>query len=255
VATSVGIQGDRPLLQVGYAISGKTLVPVASSRGYLYPIRVHAAVLDLQGRVIATLDTTRVFLAHEQVPEQEHLLGRVELPVIPGTAVLRLSLQQGEETGVLFLPDTFQAGDPSGSVFSASDVAIGSRNIPLAFLAAPEDTVLLNPLSIYPKGGVLEMYAEVYGLPAEAPYKLELVVLKRGGGGLFGIFGGKRTQVGLKSEERATGPRTILHRGLGLEKLSPGGYWLELDVTDGEGHSVRRRQAFEVVEPRLPPGH
>jgi len=255
IATSVGIQGDRPLLQVGYAISGKTLVPVASSRGYLYPIRVHAAVLDLQGRVIATLDTTRVFLAHEQVPEQEHLLGRVELPVIPGTAVLRLSLQQGEETGVLFLPDTFQAGDPRGSTFSASDVAIGSRNIPLAFLAAPEDTVLLNPLSIYPKGGVLEMYAEVYGLPAEAPYKLELVVLKRGGGGLFGIFGGKRTQVGLKSEERATGPRTILHRGLGLEKLSPGGYWLELDVTDGEGHSVRRRQAFEVVEPRLPPGH
>jgi GWxTD domain-containing protein len=255
VATPVGVEGDQPVLQVGYAISGKSLVPVTSSRGYLYPIRIHAAVLDPQGAVIATLDTTRVFLARQPVPAQEHLLGRVAIPVIPGTGILRFSIQQGEETGVLFLPDTFQAGDPRGTAFSASDVAIGSRTIPLAFLAGPEDTVLLNPLSIYPRGGALEMYAEVYGLPAEAPFRMELVVLKRGGGGLFGIFGGKRTQVGLKSEERATGPRTILHRSLGLEKLSAGDYWLELDVTDGEGHSVRRRQAFQVIEPKAPPGH
>jgi GWxTD domain-containing protein len=255
VATAVGVEGERPVLQVAYAVSGKSLVPITSSRGLLYPIRIHAAVLDQQGAVVATLDTTRVYLAREPIPEQEHLLGRVAIPIIPGTGILRLSIQQGEETGVLFLPDTFVAGDPRGPAFSASDVAIGSRINSISFLAAPEDTVLLNPLSVYYKGAALEMYAEVYGLPADAPYRMELVVLKRGGGGLFGMFGGKKTQVGLKSDEHATGPRTVLRRSLGLEKLSPGDYWLELDITDSQGQKMRRRQAFEVIEPKLPPGH
>lgn len=255
MATAVGVDGDRPVLQVGYAVTGKSLVPIASSRGWLYPIRIHAAVLDQQGGVIATLDTTKVYLAREQVPDDQFLLGRVVIPVIPGTGILRLSIQQGEETGVLFLPDTFVAGDPRGPGFSASDVALGSRENSVTFLAAPEDTVTLNPRALYPRGGTLEMYGEVYGLSAEAPYRIELVVLKRGGGGLFGLFGGKKTQVGLKSDEHATGPRTPLRRSLGLEKLSPGDYWLELDVTDGEGHTVRRRQAFQVFEPKQPPGH
>ena len=255
VATAVGVEGERPVLHVGYAILGKSLVPIASSRGFLYPIRIHAAVLDLNGSVISTLDTTRVFLAREPIPEQQYLLAQVGLPVIPGTGILRLSLQQGEETGVLFLPDTFQAGDPRGTGFSASDVALGSRENSVPFLAAPEDTVMLNPRALYPKGGTLDMYGEIYGLAADAPYRMDLVVLKRGGGGLFGLFGGKKTQVGLKSEEHATGPRTPLRRSLGLEKLSAGDYWLELDVTDSEGHTVRRRQAFQVFEPKPPPGH
>jgi hypothetical protein len=117
------------------------------------------------------------------------------------------------------------------------------------------DTVYFNPLKNYARSSTMELYAEVYGLAADAQFKSELTVLKRGGGGPFGLFGGKKKQMSLKSDERATGPMTAYRRAIGLDKLSPGDYWLELAVTDAGGQTQRRRQPFTVLEPRDSTGH
>ncbi|HTO72779.1 MAG TPA: hypothetical protein VMJ30_03120 [Gemmatimonadales bacterium] len=251
MAVSVGTDSGRPLLHFTYAIQGSSLIPAASSRGYLYPIHIRLAITDLKGEGVAMVDTVRTYLAASPVPPGGTLNGRLSLPAIPGKLVWHVSLQEGEETGIVTAPDTVEVADPAANAIGLSGIALGDPNVATVnWRPTPEDTVYFNPLQRYVRTSTMQLYAEVYGLTADAPFKSELTVSKRGGGGLFGLFGGKKKQISLKSDEHATGSATVYRRGLGLDKLSPGDYWLELAVTDSDGRTVRRRQPFSVFEPR-----
>ena len=61
---------------------------------------------------MASLDTTRHFVAPAPVPDGEHLVGRVAVPVPPGQYQYRLAIQQGEESGVVLPRDTVRVGPP-----------------------------------------------------------------------------------------------------------------------------------------------
>ena len=63
---------------------GKGLEPVTVTRGFLYSVRVRFSAMDPTGRVVASLDTTRHFVAPEPVPDGEHLVGRIAVPVPTG---------------------------------------------------------------------------------------------------------------------------------------------------------------------------
>jgi hypothetical protein len=255
LAVSVGSDSGRPLLHIAYAIQGSSLQAATSSRGYIYPIHIRLAVTDPLGDGVAVTDTTRTYLAQAPVPPGGALNGRLSVPVIPGHLVWHVSLQEGEETGFLSSPDTLTAADPTAPALGLSEVALGDRGVTVTWRPSPVDTVYFNPLKNYARSSTMELYAEVYGLAADAQFKSELTVLKRGGGGPFGLFGGKKKQMSLKSDERATGPMTAYRRAIGLDKLSPGDYWLELAVTDAGGQTQRRRQPFTVLEPRDSTGH
>ena len=69
---------------------------------------------------------------------------------------------------------------------------------------------------------------------------------KQGGGGLLGVFGGKKAAIKLNFEDHAEGLVTRVHRSVGLEKLSPGRYWMEVVITASNGSQQRSRAAFEV---------
>src|SRR5207247_6945021 len=110
---AVGHDSSGTLVQITYAISGKGLEPVTVTRGYLYSVRVRFAATAPSGRVAASLDTTRHFVAPEPVPDGENLVGRVAGPQPPGKYEYRLPIQQGEAAGIVLPRATVRGGGPT----------------------------------------------------------------------------------------------------------------------------------------------
>jgi GWxTD domain-containing protein len=246
---AVGHDSGSTLVQIAYAINGKGLEPVTVTRGYLYSVRVRFVATDYQGHVVATLDTTRHFVAPAPVPETEHLVGRVAVPVPAGRFEYRLAIQQGEEAGVVLPRDTVRVGGAGSSALALSDLVLGNRSSNLVWKPSGGDTVLFNPLRIYKRSDEMQLYYEVGGLQPGTPYEVKLAVKKEGGGGgLFRkVFGGGGAALTLKFDAQATAPLESAHRGLQLDRLKPGNYVLEVTVADAEGRKDQRRQPFQVV--------
>jgi hypothetical protein len=210
---------------------------------------VRFVATDRLGRVAASLDTTRHFVAPAPVPEGEHLVGRVAVAVPPGQFEYRLALQQGEHAGIVLPRDTVRVGQPTSTALALSDLVVGKRAANLYWRRSEQDTVLFNPLLTFRRSESMALYYEVEGLAQAAPYTVRIAVRRQGGGGgLFRkIFGGGGAAISLKFDERASFPVAATNRTLSLEKLKPGRYSLEVLVEDGQGRSDRRTAEFEVV--------
>ncbi len=246
---AVGRDSGGPTVQIAYAIAGSSLEPVPVTRGFLYSVRLRFVALDSRNQVVASLDTTRHFVAPEPVPPNEHLVGRAETTVPSGPLHYRLAIQQGEAAGVTLPTDSLRVGPTQPAGLSLSDLVLGNRSTNLAWRRTPDDTVLFNPLRIYRRSDEMELYYEIDGLKP-SPYTVELTVKKKGsGGGIFKkIFGGGGAAIRLKFEEQATTPRVSSHRRLQLSRLKPGNYVLDLLVVDAAGRRDHRTQEFQVVE-------
>jgi len=246
---AVGRDSSGHQVQIAYAIAGSSLEPVTVTRGFLYSVRLRFVAMDQQDRVVASLDTTRHFVAPERVPPNEHLVGRVAAPVPSGTLRYRLAIQQGDDVGTTQPSDSVRVGPTSATALSLSDLVLGSRTANLGWRRTPDDTVLFNPLRTYKRGEEMELYYEIEGL-RPAPYTVELAVKKRGsGGGIFKkIFGGGGAAIKLKFEQQATTNAVTTHRSLKLDRLKPGRYVLQLLVVDADGRKDMRSQEFQVVD-------
>lgn len=246
---AVGRDSSGTLVQIAYAISGKGLEPVTVTRGFLYSVRVRFSATDPTGRVVASVDTTRHFVAPEPVPESEHLVGRVAVPVPAGRFQYRLAVQQGEEAGIVLPRDTVRVGGTTSTTLALSDLVLGSRSTNLAWRRTNQDTVLFNPLQTFKRSDEMQLYYEVEGLRPGSPYEVRLAVRKQGGGGgIFKkIFGGGGAALSLQFDAQATGPLESAHRGLQLDRLKPGGYVLEVTVTDDQGRRDQRFRPFQIA--------
>ncbi len=247
---AVGRDSTGSHVQIAYAIAGSSLEPVTVTQGYLYSVRVRFVATDRLGRVRASLDTTRHFVAPAPVPEHEHLVGRVSLPVPPGQFQYRLAIQQGEETGVVLPRDTVRVGQPTSAALALSDLVIGKRSANLYWRRSHQDTVMFNPLLTFRRNEDMELYYEVEGLAEAAPYGVRIAVRRQGGGGgvLRKIFGGGGAAISLKFDDQGTFPVAATHRSLKLDRLKPGRYTLEVLVEDSQGRSDQRTVDFEVTE-------
>jgi hypothetical protein len=246
---AVGADSTGHQVQIAYAIAGSSLEPVTVTRGYLYSVRLRFVAMDPRGEVVASLDTTRHFVAPAPVPPNEHLVGRVGTTVPAGELHYRLALQQGEAAGMTIPVDSIRVGPVASTALGLSDLVLGSRSANLSWRRAEDDTVLFNPLRTYRRGDEMELFYQIEGL-RPSPYTVELTIRKNGSsGGLFRkIFGGGGAALRLKFDEQATTPAVSTHRTLKLDRLKPGTYVLELVVTDAAGRKDRRHQEFQVVE-------
>jgi hypothetical protein len=246
---AVGRDSAGHQVQIAYAIAGSSLEPVTVTRGFLYSVRLRFVAMNERGQVVASLDTTRHFVAPAEVPPKEHLVGRVGATVPVGAIYYRLAIQQGEAAGVTIPRDSVRVGAANSAALSLSDLVLGSQSANLAWRRTEDDTVLFNPLRTYRRSDEMQLYYEIEGLNP-TPYTVELTVRKKGSsGGLFKkIFGGGGAALRLKFEEQATTPSASTHRSLKLDRLKPGNYVLEVLVADAAGRKDRRRQEFQVVE-------
>ena len=134
---------------------------------------------------------------------------------------------------------TTQAPAVAEATLAISDILTGVANSPTRW---PGDGVgfPLNTLGVWPKGGTVELYYQVHGLPDGTPYRTTLEVRP--------MSGRTDRMVRLVSTERATGPLTPIRRSLALDKLPAGRHWLTVTVEEG-GRTVSVRRAIVVIEP------
>ena len=243
---AVGHDSAGSLVQLAYAIAGSSLEPVTVTRGYLYSVRVRFVATDRAGKVVASLDTTRHFVAPAPVPTGEHLVGRAALHVPPGSYEYRLAIQQGEEAGVVLPKDTVRVGPadlrPSRSATSCSAAAPPTS----IWRRAADDTVTFNPLRTYKRNEDMDLYYEVEGLSAGTPYTVRIVVRKQGGEEGCSRRSSAAGRPRSHSQVRGAGgfPGGKLAPHLKLETLKPGNYTLQVVVEDSQGRTDRRSAAL-----------
>ena len=239
---------ERSTLHVTYAIPGSALQPVSSERGLLYPVRLRLSALDRSGRPVVTVDTTRVFFSPEAVPKDQYLVGALQVTVVPGWIRYRLGLEQGPDNGVMLAPDTMTVGDFAGRYLELSDLVLGAHSAHLTWRPPGGDTVWFNPTRLFNGKETMELYYEVHGLRPQATYHTEVRVYKAGSGKFLGVFGGRKPAIRLAFDDMSTGLSTPVRRGIALDRLSPGSYWIEVAIKDDAGSVRASRSAFEVKD-------
>ena len=248
---AVGSEGEQPLLHVGCAVRGKSLVPRTVPQGLLYTVRLRFAAADRNGRIVASVDTTRRFIASRPVPDDEYVVGLVTLPAqAAGVLDYRVMLAAGDSIGHVFPMQVVVAPPPQSVRLTLSDLAIGNRNHHLLWRPTPADTVYLNPLGTFRRNETLELYYEIIGADPFESHTTTLVVRKGGGTGanfMTGLTAAGSAQITLKFEEQAPRGRWAAQRSVSLEKLKPGNYTLEIAVTAVNGMKDVRRRSFRVV--------
>ena len=242
---SVGQEGGRSVVHLTWAVPGSSLRAVVSSRGTLYPVRIRFSLTDVvTGRVVASVDSTSLFVSSGNVPRGEWLVGRIGVVAPPGRYLWRVAVQEGE-AGRVSPPDTVEVA--AESHLALSDLVLGARTANLRWLRSAEDTVFFNPSGGHRADVPLELFYEVLGIPVGEHYKTEIKVSRPGGLGPIGrILGGRGSAISVKFEDEARSTRIADQRTLDLSRLRPGNYTLQVTLEQG-GKKVRRRAPFQVV--------
>ncbi|HTK56468.1 MAG TPA: GWxTD domain-containing protein, partial [Gemmatimonadales bacterium] len=241
---AAGQSAGRSLVHLVWAVPSKSLRPVMSGRGILYPVRIRFALSQATtGRLVASVDSTTLFVSQTEVPHGEWLVGRIEVPVPPGTYTWRVAVQEAE-AGLVSPPDTVAVG--AEDRLGVSDLVLGVATSNLRWLRSDEDTVYFNPAGAYRANSPLQLFFEVLGVKPGESYKTEIKVVRPGGLGPIGrFFRGGGGGISVRNQEVATGTRIAVARELDLGRLRPGTYSLEVTVEQG-GRKVRRRSPFQV---------
>ena len=114
------------------------------------------------------------------------------------------------------------------------------------------DTVWVNPVEVYHKSEPISVYYERFGLMRDSSYKVELQVRPTGGVTFFKkllkLFGGSGAPVNITTKGLARATSDAKQQEIGIQKLNPGHYILEVTVSGGSGPKVTRHQEFTVVQ-------
>lgn len=244
---AVGQDATGPSVQLAFAVPGSALRGKPTPSGFVYPIRMRAVVLGADGRMVASIDTTRAFVTRSEVPAGEHLLGHVALRVPAGDLTVRVALET-EDAGMVTSRDPIHVAGNSGVGIGLSDLAIGSRTVQLPWITASGDTAWANPLATFPSALPLQLYFEVTGLVRGTLYRIDITMARARVGSVFKrIFGGNGAAIKVGFEGTHPGGIAAIARTLSLAEIKPGDYVLDVTVTDRDGGAATRRRNVSVV--------
>lgn len=238
-------QGETRRILAVFAVPGKNLIPKPrpdGGPGFLYPVSVRLIAMDREHGIIRQMDTTRTFLAREELKGDQHLTGIVEMAVPPGNYQIRsLVTAPGVDAAT-------GAGQDSVDIPAApralmvSDLILGRPESGLTWTYSGEK-IPLNPLNAYSRGGDANLFYEIGGLNPGTAYQITMAVKK--------ADDDAKAKPAVQSgfELTATAGYQQVTRGLGLSNLKPGAYMLLVTVKEaGSDREVTRRRALNILE-------
>lgn len=249
---AVDQEAGAPQLQVAFAIAGSSLLPIRTSRGVGYRVRMRAAVLDADGTVVASVDTTRGFLTGTVLRPQDHLLGRLPLTVPPGRHTVRVALE-ADGLGLITPRRPVTIPPPDGSRLSLSDLVLGTRTVALSWMTSRRDTVWVNPLRRFSRQVPLELYFEALGLPAGAEYRVDVGFIRVSGREEVGpdaervVERGGSLDLTIGFDQRHSRGIAVISREVSLKRLRPGEYVVEVTLRTRDGAQTMRRQPLVIT--------
>ncbi len=244
---AVGQDANGPSLQLAFAVPGSALRGNPAPGGLVHLVRMRAVVLAADGRMVASVDTTRAFVTNAEIPPREHLLGHVALRVPAGDYSVRVALET-DDAGMVTSRDPIHVAGNTESEIGLSDLAVGSRTVHLPWVTASGDTAWANPLAAFPTTLPMQLYFEVTGIARNTPYRIDITMAKPRSGSLFKrIFGGNGAAIKVGFEGTHPGGIAAVARTLSLAEIKPGEYVLEVTVTGPAGREATRRRNVSVV--------
>lgn len=249
---AVGQEGGQPVLQVGFAIAGSALLPIRTPRGVGYQVRMRAAVMNAAGEVVASVDTTRGFLTGTALRPQDRLLGRLPIPVPPGSHRVRVALE-ADGLGLVAPRVHVDVPAPATPTLALSDLALGTRAVRLPWQTATGDTAWIHPGRTFTTREPLELYFEVLGLASGADYRVDIAVIRVSGRDALSaaaervLAQGGNADLTLGFDQRHPGRVAGVSREISLARLRPGEYVLEVRVHTADGAQAVRRQPFVLT--------
>ncbi|MBA2293290.1 MAG: GWxTD domain-containing protein [Gemmatimonadales bacterium] len=241
---ALGPDNRGPNVQLAYAIAGRSLSPVITSRGFAYEVRLRATVRDGSGTEVARVDTVRVFVTSSAIAPAAHLLGRISIPVGAGERMVRVALEH-DGRGTIIARDV-EVPAAFMSAPGMSDIALGARGVRLAVPTIGGDSAWINPLRRFRIGEPLLLAFELSGAPPGAAFRIDLRVVRQAGGGTLGL--GSRAMLTLGFDQVHRGGVDLIQREIDLSRLRPGDYALEVTTTMPSGQRLSRRQEFTLVK-------
>lgn len=243
---AAGADSVGPQLQLAFAVPLGALLPDSSANGPVAEVRLRATVLDLDGTLVASVDTVRRFLLQGAMPDGELLLGRQAIRVPAGRLTLRASLEHNL-AGISSRRDTVVVTSPTAATLGLSDLVVGARSVRLFWVGAPGDTTWLNPLARFRQREPMQLTFELSGLVAGSPYRTEIRIARPGGSALSRLFG-RGAALRLAFEGVHLGGVTSIRRELALDEVKPGTYLVEVTVSTPSGEKQTRQQEITVVK-------
>ena len=209
-----------------------------------YRVRARVVATDSRDRAVASLDTTLLLRYPRALRPGEFIVGRATLTLPPGKWSYRGVLQQGDSAGVVLPRDSVDVAVTYGGELELSDLALGVKERSVPWITDAADTVLLAPSKIFRRGSNLELYYEVAGAAAGAPYRHEITVLKAE----VGRSARRRPLVALSFVEGAADSLIRSHRTVKLERLKEGNYVVEVKVSGSGGKPEVRRRSIRIID-------
>lgn len=206
-------------------------------------LRLRFVALDPDGGVVARLDSTITYAAAPRESDAnagQLVFGRFEVTLPAGRWSWTAAVQTGDSAGTRYDTRTMSIPVHDGSVLAVSDLAIGMEGWSAAWEVAPGDTARLTPLQAQGRGQPMDLYYEVYGIPAGTEYQTEVTARPVQGRPAQGLT--------LGFTESSRGTPTRVSRSIGVQGLPPGSYVLEVRVTTDRGQVAASERPFKVVE-------
>jgi GWxTD domain-containing protein len=249
-----GGSGPQPAIQVVFAIPGYAIEPASGAAGFVYPVRLRFVALDLQGEVVAAIDTVTRIALGAPVPPNRSLLGRVAVPVRPGRLLSHAAVQYGEHAGTAFAVDTVAVPAPGEDELALGDLVVGAPRGKLIIPLGERAQVALSPGGVVHKSDGADVGVEIFGLEPGAQVQLKVLIapldsVPRQDPVLrWRPFPDRLGEVKV-TRAMGAGPIVPWHAQLPLKNLKAGSWLLAVVVTDLAGRTARREARLVVETP------
>lgn len=216
--------------------------PAAARPGEPDTVRVRFAAFGHGGIPVARFDTTLSYAgrgARGGADTTYTLFLSLPATVPAGTWTWQAAVQAGDSVGALLPSQVMTIPVHDSTRLAVSDLAIGVRGWSAQWVVAPGDTAWVTPRHSHRASVPVELYYEVYGIPAGQEYQAEITA-RRGDNG-------QGPSITLGVEARSTGTPSRVARTLNLSSLTPGEYVLEVRVVNDSGQSTTSSRPIQII--------